>query len=89
MEKNLKNYELLLNMVLANDSFNFSRYARNYLSDFLRMFCKNLHKKWCDANRTSENFITKHQTWLDKKFNISKEVLEIIIEKIDFIYQNQ
>jgi len=47
-------------MVLVNDSFNFSKYARNDLSAPLRMFCKNLHKKWCDANRTYENFITKH-----------------------------
>lgn len=75
--KNLKDHESLLEMVLANNSFNFSKCARNYLHDPLRIFCNNLYKKWCNANRTYENFIKKHQTWLDKKFNIPKESLEI------------
>lgn len=60
--KNLKDHESLLDMVLVNDSFNFSEHARNLLCDPLRIFCKNLYKKWCNANRTHENFIKKHQT---------------------------
>lgn len=57
-------------MILANHFFNFSEYARNHLYDPLRLFCNNLYKKWCDANRTYENFIKKHQTWLDVKYSI-------------------
>lgn len=75
--KNLKDHESLLEMVLANNSFNFSECARNHLHEPLRLFCKHLYEKWCNANRTYEHFIKKHQTWLDKKFNIPKEVLEI------------
>jgi len=81
--KILKDYELLLEMVLANDSFNFSKRARNHLHDPLRIFCSSLYKKWCDANRTYENFIKKHHTWLDKKFNIPNEALEIFSVQAD------
>lgn len=76
--KNLKDHEALLDMVLADSSFNYSEHARNHLYDPIRIFCNNLYKKWCDANRTYKNFIKKYQTWLNKKFNIPKEALEIV-----------
>lgn len=83
--KNLKDHELLLDMVLANNSFNFSQYARSHLSNPLRIFCKHLYKKWCDASRNYEYFIKKYQTWLDTKLHkkLPKEALETIPLGVD------